>query len=87
MAKKIKRNGFLALRTATKQVLALGGLILLHLSLGHMNSKIWFWMAPALIVDIQLRTSFTYGLYMVYSLSDEKLYHGALSQLAYITKK
>lgn len=57
---RMKLNRLLTLYTATKPPLSLDGLILQHLRLGDFNTRIWFWMAPNLSVDIELGASFIY---------------------------
>lgn len=71
-AHHIKRDGLPTLRTATKQLLLLNGLILLHLRIGDLNTRVWFGVAPWLAFDVLLGTAFIDRLCAVFSRQNEK---------------
>lgn len=57
-ASRVNRTCLPFLCTATKQPLALHGVILLHLCFGDLKTPVWFGVAQHQTVDMLLRTSF-----------------------------
>lgn len=53
---RIKRQNVRQVQTATKQLLTLDGLILLHLHLGKLSTRIWFGVDPHIAVETLLGT-------------------------------
>lgn len=56
----IKRDILPTLRTATKEPLPLDGLILVHLSIGNIKTRVWSRIVALLAVEMLLDTEFIY---------------------------
>lgn len=69
----IKPDRLPTLCIATKQQSPVGGLILINLSIGNLNSRVWSRKVPQLAVDILLSTAFTDRLIRVIFPSEQKI--------------
>lgn len=79
----MKRKYLPTPRTVTKQPPALDGLILFHLCLNNLSTKVWFGKELSLAVDILLGTFFIDRFKRSIFLPNRKSYHDTLNQLLY----
>lgn len=76
----MKRNNLPSLCTTPRQPLSLDGLVLLHLQLSDLQTRVWFRIVPYLVVSILIATSFIDRIVKGRVPSEEKIVPGIRNQ-------